>query len=339
VVSVSCFVLHTRTPSSEGLCEILVQDWRDHLTELVSKAKARARRQSMLEEHGHGLLYYRAKCRNLYEHSRTQLCVAVLIILAFAVDIGEAQLLPQGCGQEEVSCGALQINVLQPLFTFAEIVLTSLFTLELLINMLSKSNDYFRPFWSHFENIFDMLVVVVSIFSLMTKLAGIDSVPNIKMLRLVRVFRVVRLFKRFKSLNRIILASHVKPRGRPSPHTCFACAPALALLTLLAPGAPRQAISASLLPVANALFILLIFTCIYAVLATHLFGKRSAEFFGSFHASFFTMIQIVSGDAWASTVSRGIFEDTGQPGEMDSKVATFFVTYYLLASGKYGKVE
>ena len=54
----------------------------------------------MREEHGHGLLYYRAKCRNLYEHTRTQYCVAVLIILAFAVDIGEAQLLPQGCGEK-----------------------------------------------------------------------------------------------------------------------------------------------------------------------------------------------------------------------------------------------
>ena len=221
--SVSCFVLHTCTPISDRFCETLVQDWRDHLTEMVGKAKARARRQSMLEEHGHGLLYYRAKCRNLYEHTRTQYCVAVLIILAFAVDIGEAQLLPQGCVENEVSCGPIQENVLQPLFTFAEIILTSLFTLELLVNILSKSNDYFRPLWSHFENIFDAMVVVVSIFSLVTKLAGIDSVPNIKMFRLVRVFRVVRLFKRFKSLNRIIMASHVKaplPAHVPRPRSC-----------------------------------------------------------------------------------------------------------------------
>ena len=67
-------------------------------------------------------------------------------------------------------------------------------------------------------------------------------------------------------------------------------------------------------------------------MATHLFGDRNAEFFGSFHASFFTMIQVVSGDAWASAVSRGIFEEQG---EMDSKVATFFATYYLVASGKW----
>jgi hypothetical protein len=182
---------------------LLLQGWRDQLTELVAKAKIRARRQSMIEEHGHGLLYFRAKCRHLYEHPRTQYCVAVLIILAFAVDIGEAQLMPS----EE--------SVLLPVFLFSEIILTCLFTLELLVNMLSKSNDWFRPFWSHPENLFDTLVVVVSIASLVTKLAGVEGIPNIKMFRLIRVFRVVRLFKRFKSLNRIIMVSRVKPHLPP----------------------------------------------------------------------------------------------------------------------------
>ena len=163
----------------------------------------------MLEEHGHGLSYYRAKCRNLYEHPRTQYCVAVFIMLAFAVDIGEAQLLPS----EE--------SMLSSAFLFAEIILTTLFTLELLVNMLSKSNDYFRPFWSQPENLFDTLVVVVSIASLITKLAGVEGIPNIKMFRLIRVFRVMRLFNRFKSLNRIIMASRVRsrppPRSLPAP--------------------------------------------------------------------------------------------------------------------------
>ena len=181
----------------------LLQGWHDQLSELVAKAKIRARRQSMIEEHGHGLLYFRAKCRHLYEHPRTQYCVAVLIMLAFAVDIGEAQLMPS----EE--------SVLLPVFLFSEIILTCLFTLELLVNMLSKSNDWFRPFWSHPENLFDTLVVVVSIASLVTKLAGVEGIPNIKMFRLIRVFRVIRLFKRFKSLNRIIMVSRVKPHLPP----------------------------------------------------------------------------------------------------------------------------
>ena len=181
----------------------------------------------MIEEHGHGLLYFRAKCRSLYEHRRTQYCIAVLIILAFMVDIGEAQLMPS----EE--------SVLLPFFLISEIILTCLFTLELLVNMLSKSNDFFKPFWSHAENLFDTLVVVVSIASIVTKLAGVQGLPNIKMFRLIRVFRVVRLFKRFKSLNRIIMASRVKQHQytllppqqactQPSPYS-----PSTYLLSLL----------------------------------------------------------------------------------------------------------
>ena len=81
------------------------------------------------------------------------------------------------------------------------------------------------------------------------------------MFRLVRIVRVLRLFKRFKALNKIM-----------------------------------RALSSSLIPVCNSLFVLLIFTAIYATLATHLLRDRNEEFFGTFASSFFTMIQIVSGE-------------------------------------------
>ena len=80
----------------------------------------------MHEELGHGLSYFRAKCLNVYEHRRTQYALAILITLAFAVDIGEAQLLPS------------EDSALAPLFNFSELALTSLFTLELLLHMFGK---------------------------------------------------------------------------------------------------------------------------------------------------------------------------------------------------------
>ena len=259
------------------------QGWLLILRELVEKAKRRVLDMEMQLEHGgRGLAYYRARSRNFYESPQTQYVVAVLIMFAFAVDIGEAQVMPS----EE--------SIFSTAFFLTELALTAVFTLELVVNMLSKSNDFFKPFWSHPMNLFDALVVAISIASLLTKMAGVEGIPNIKIFRLVRVFRVVRLFKRFKSLNKII-----------------------------------KAISTSLLPVANSLFILLIFTAIYAVLATHLFRDRSSEFFGNFSASFFTMIQVVSGDSWASAVSRSIFE---HKGEMDSEVAAFFTSYFLIAA-------
>ena len=68
------------------------------------------------------------------------------------------------------------------------------------------------------------------------------------------------------------------------------------------------------------------------MLATHLFGERNAEFFGSFHASFFTMIQVVSGDAWASIISRSIFEEQGAGPRLD-QFAELLLGQALLAEG------
>ena len=50
-----------------------------------------------------------------------------------------------------------------------------------------------------------------------------------------------------------------------------------------------------MIPVANAFLILFLVTCIYAVLATHLFGHKvgGGAFFGSFSRSIFSMIQVL----------------------------------------------
>ena len=148
-----------------------------------------------------------------------------------------------------------------------ELVLTGLFTVELSVHLFAKSNDYFRPFWTHLMNNFDFLVVVISILSIVVRETADDNgFPSLKMFRLVRIVRVLRLFKRFEALNKIM-----------------------------------SALSSSLIPVCNSLFVLLIFTSIYATLATHLLRDRNAEFFGNFAASFFTMIQVmlqVQGIVW-----------------------------------------
>jgi hypothetical protein len=70
--------------------------WLRLLRELVAKAQAHAADLKMQQDHGgRGLTYYRARSRNFYEHDRTQYFIALLIMFAFAVDIGEAQVLPE----------------------------------------------------------------------------------------------------------------------------------------------------------------------------------------------------------------------------------------------------
>ena len=176
------------------------------------------------------------------------------------------------------------------LYTAADIMITVLFCAELLINIFSKSNDNFAPFMKEWSNLFDACIVVTSIVSLLLSALQLD-IPSLKMLRLIRVGRVIRLFKRFRELQKII-----------------------------------SAVSAAVVPVCNAFFILLICTAIYATLGTHIFGERSPEHFADFLTSLFTMFQVVSGDGWASTISRSLFHE----GKTDHAVAFFFVSFYFI---------
>ena len=81
-------------------------------------------------------------------------------------------------------------------------------------------------------------------------------------------------------------------------------------------------------PVLNALFILLIFTSVYASIGTRVFRDKSPEYFADFTTSLFTLIQCLSGDSWASGISRSIFRHE----ETEWSVGIFFVSYYAFAT-------
>ena len=58
----------------------------------MSKAKKRAEEASILAEHEYGTLgYWRAKTMREYNSRPVQYAIAILIIVAFALDLGEAQ--------------------------------------------------------------------------------------------------------------------------------------------------------------------------------------------------------------------------------------------------------
>ena len=112
-----------------------------------------------------------------------------------------------------------------------------------------------------------------------------------------RVFRVVRLFHRFKSLNRIVTA-----------------------------------LGKALVPVSSAMMLLVVTTAAFSVLATSLFRDDLPTHFRDFSHSLFTMFQVATGEAWASTVVRPIF-NARDPEEQttDRSISTFFVTYVIIA--------
>ena len=159
---------------------------------------------------------------------------------------------------------------------------------------INLSANWFWKFVTDGWCIFDFIVVGVGIVGL---IAG--DIPGMSTLRLMRAFRVMRLFGRLESLRQII-----------------------------------EALTSSLIPVGNALLIMLLVTSIYAILAVNFFAERSPEFFGNFSKALFSLFQVCTGDGWASTIARPIFSGADDPdGEkLDIGTACFFVSFVVIVA-------
>jgi hypothetical protein len=106
-----------------------------------------------------------------------------------------------------------------------------------------------RHFFFQVHNVFDFLVVALSVVSW-----AFESVRSVSILRMLRVFRVVRLVRRFTAWRTIV-----------------------------------NTLSASMVPLANCLFLLFMVSALYSVLAVTFFGSHNASLFGNFSRSLFTM--------------------------------------------------
>lgn len=112
--------------------------------------------------------------------------------------------------------------------------------------------NYWAPFFREAWNLFDTFVVAISLLSL-----AMEELPAVNMLRLIRIFRVIRLFRALRSLRQIL-----------------------------------NALIASIFPVISSFLVLLLVTCIYAVLGTMFFHQRDPEHFSKFSQSLFSMFQV-----------------------------------------------
>lgn len=172
------------------------------------------------------------------------------------------------------------------------------------VDELYRYANWFAPFWSDGWNVFDFIVVVISIISLPQ--IPVD-LPGISVLRLLRAFRVFRLFKRLENLRKII--------------SCIERA---------IPG------------VANAFGILVLVMSIYAILGVEFFSlitlpgncdddesdckpyRFGVEYYGSFGRAFFTLFQVMTGDSWASVIAW--------PCVRNNPWSAFYYILYLIMS-------
>ena len=186
---------------------------------------------------------YREYVRRSVDSAPFQIIIALLIALNFGVSVFDTEYHPT----RESAAGRLIESL--------DLVFTSLFAVECAMNMFG---NWFRPWASDSWNLFDFLVVVVSITA-----DASQNLPNVTVLRTARVFRVIRLFKRLKALRTIV-----------------------------------NAITASFWPVGNSLFILALVSFVYAILGVRLYETRAPADFGTFTVALLSMIQICTGEGW-----------------------------------------
>lgn len=193
---------------------------------------------------------------------------------------------------------------------------TIIFLVELLINMYGCGGPHCKEFYGSAWNVFDTIIVTIGVV-LMT---GANDGP-LSSLKLLRAFRILRLGKRVKSLNKMM-----------------------------------EALMSSIPGLISALALMLIFFCIYAIVAVELFrdfGQDGTyttynqngghtdvssitprglfyghEYYGSFARSMYTLFQVMTGESWSEAVARPLVFGYNQGNA--TVVSLFFVSFILL---------
>jgi voltage-gated sodium channel len=170
------------------------QAWWELLNKTTRARQKCVARMELEVEFGHSRwALARALTHRMYQSNPFQYTTAFFILMAFALDICESQVLPaKGTYEERV-------------FMALDASLTAIFTAELLVNIFAHSNNGFRPFYTRGWNWFDAFIVIVSLVNVILSYSGTE-LPNAKILRMLRLARAVRLFSALKDLQRLLAA-------------------------------------------------------------------------------------------------------------------------------------
>lgn len=196
------------------------------------------------------------RVRDFYEQPKMKVSVAVLIGCNFVVSAAEAE------RKRQIVPGGSEEHV----FYVFEWFFNSIFTVELIVNLYA---NFFFHFWKDLWNVFDFIIVAISVTSMVT-----TNLPGIGVLRLFRAFRVFRLFKRVKSL-RIIIEATMK----------------------------------SLTAVMYAFVVLILVMGIWAIMSVDFFAKELPNEFKYFFRAMLSFFQVMTLDGWCSGLVRPLLMD------------------------------
>ncbi len=172
-------------------------------------------------------------------------------------------------------------------FYWVDLVCLGIFIIELIVKFIAFNKTFFGEkrvgkdgeyrFHLNRWNIFDLIIVLVSI---------LPSVPYFALCRVFRVFRSFRMLRTVRSLRAIKVLKLVN--NFENLRVIFK-AILNALPSILWTGC-----------------LLVVFMYAYAIIGTYIFSYDYPELFGNLGKSFITLLQIMTFDSWVSNVTRPI---------------------------------
>jgi len=260
-----------------------------------------------------GFWRYQLEVRSLYNGTKSQVTVAVLIMINFVCNVLEKELDPQGVEFPQV-------------WRAMEHSFNAIFLLELLINAYAH---WLRLFWCSSWNVFDFIVVSVGCISFAIELEG-----PLKLLRTLRAFRVFRLFKRIKSLNKIIVMIISAIPGVTNAFIVMVLC--ISIYSLIA--VEFFSLFGNALDADGDTYNTFGTNCTYVNFLGATVPSESArgvcygeEYYGTFTRAWFSLFQVLTGESWAEVVARPILFGWAEYGGISVFIgAVFFITFVLV---------
>ena len=160
-----------------------------------------------------------------------------------------------------------------------------LFIADLIFKAIVYNKDFFGEeekdgcFHLNKWNISDLIIVIISVAA---------SLPYFTIFRTFKIFRSVKVIKSIKSFNAV--------RGFKLVNESEELRSTFKGLVRAIPG------------ILWTFCFLALFTYVYAIVGTNVFGDDFSEFFGSLDYSFLSLCQIITFDSWISQIARPIIQ-------------------------------
>lgn len=183
-------------------------------------------------------------------------------------------------------------NSIGDLLVLLDNICLCIFIIEIMLKLMAYGLKFFLNGW----NIFDFVIVFISLLS------GLAFLSVLRSFRIFRVFRTLKSLKALKGMKSLRVISGFKH------------------LRIIV-----EAIGKSIPGIFWSAVLMLLIYYMFALMGTMLFGEDFTDWFGTMGASMYTLFQVMTLESWSMGISRPVMEVYGWAW-------IYFVPFVLITS-------